>query len=110
MGICFDAALAALCVLGLALMGWWLFGLLLRPLPERGVKIILSGRGDGDGLEQMVRGFVWLRALGMLRCSIMIADITLTPVGRELALRLAARWPEVSLWPVADLPDYLSRM
>ena len=110
MGVYFDSVLAALCVAGLALIGWWLFGLLLRPLPERGVKVILSGRGDGNGLEQMIRGFVWLRALGLLRCSIIIADIALTPEGRELALRLAARWPGVSLWPVADLPDYLSRM
>lgn len=109
MGVCWDAALAALCVLGLALAGWWLFGLLLRPLPGHEAKIILPGRGDGAGLEQLVRGFMWLRTLGLLRCPVVIADIALTPEGRELALRLAARWPGVSLWPVSDLPDYLDR-
>ena len=36
--------------------------------------------------------------------------VGLTPAGRELALRLASRWPEVALWPAEDLPDYLARM
>ena len=39
----------------------------------------------------------------------MIVDVDLTPAGWELALRLAARWPEVILWPASDLGDYISR-
>ena len=61
------------------------------------------GRGEGEGLEQQVRCFIWLRSLGLLRCPVVIADVGLSPAGWELALRLTARWPEVILWPAADL-------
>ena len=107
MGTFWDAALALMCILGLALVGCWLFGLLLRPLPGREAKVILTGRGVGEDLEQQVRSFLWLRGLGLLRCPIIIADAGLTPAGWELALRLTARWPEVILWPASDLGDYI---
>ena len=109
MGTYWDAVLAVICVLGLAFAGWWLFGLLLRPLPGREAKVVLAGRGDGNGLEQMVRSFLWLRGLGLLRCPIVIADVGLNPAGWELALGLTARWPEVILWPGEELGDYISR-
>lgn len=109
MGELLDALLAAVCAMGLAFVAWWLFGLVLRPLPNWESRIILPGRGEGEQLEQQLRSLIWLRGLGLIRCPIIIADIDLTPQGWELALRLAARWPGVVLWPVSDLPDYLSR-
>lgn len=109
MGTFRDAVLALSCILGLAFVGCWLFGLLLRPLPGRGAKVVLPGRGEGEDLEQQVRSFLWLRGLGLLRCPIVIADAGLTPSGWELALRLTARWPEVILWPASDLGEYVSR-
>ena len=108
MGAFCDTALALLCMLGLAFVGWWLFGLLLRPLPGREARVVLPGRGEGEGLEQMVRSFLWLRGLGLLRCPIVIADLGLTPAGWELAMRLTARWPEVAVWPAAELGEYIS--
>ena len=109
MGTFWDILLAVICICGLAFVGWWLFGLLLRPLPGQEVKVVLAGRGDGAALEQQVRCFLWLRGLGLLRCPIVIADVGLTPSGWELALRLTARWPEVILWPASDVGDYISR-
>ena len=109
MGVFWDGLLAAACAVGLAFVAWWLFGLMLRPLPGWEGRIVLPGRGNGETLEQQVRSFLWLRGLGLVRCPVVIADIDLTGEGRELALRLAARWPGVILWPVDDLPDYLSR-
>ena len=109
MGAFWDTALALLCMLGLAFIGWWLFGLLLRPLPGREAKVVLPGRGEGENLEQLVRSFLWLRGMGLLRCPIVIADVGLTPAGWELASRITARWPEVALWPAGDLGEYISR-
>lgn len=109
MGMLWDGLLAAACAVGLAFVAWWLLGLLLRPLPGWETKIVLPGRGTGEELEQQVRSFLWLRGLGLVRCLVVIADIDLTPEGRELALRLAARWPGVIVWPVSDLADYLSQ-
>ena len=110
MGMLWDVLLAGICVCGLALVGWWLFGLLLRPLPGRSAKVVLPGRGDGEALEQQVRSFLWLRGMGLLRCPIVIADAGLTPAGWELATRLTARWPEVILWPAGELGDYIAGM
>ena len=108
MGVFWDVFWAVACICGLAFVGWWLFGLLLRPLPGRGARVVLTGRGEGEGLEQLVRSFLWLRGMGLLRCPIVIADAGLTPAGWELALRLSARWPEVALWPASDLGDYIT--
>lgn len=109
MGELWDALLAAVSVIGLAFVAWWLFGLALKPLPDWETKIILPGRGEGERLEQQLRSLIWLRGLGLIRCPIVIADIDLSPAGRELALRLAVRWPGVILWPVSDLSDYIRR-
>ena len=66
--------------------------------------------GEGEELEQLVRSFLWLRGLGLLRCPIIIADTGLSPAGWELALRLTARWPDVILWPAGGLEDCIARM
>ena len=109
MGVIWDGLLAAACAVGLAFVLWWSFGLLLRPLPGWETNIILPGRGAGEELEQQVQAQSPTGTDAILRCPVIIADIDLTPEGRQLALRLAARWPGVILWPVDDLPDYLSR-
>lgn len=95
-----DVVLTALSTLGLGFLLWWLAGRLLRPISGPAARIVIRGRGDGEELEQAVRGFIWLRSLGMLTCPVVIADGGLSPVGREIALRLAARWPDVVVWPM----------
>lgn len=108
MGYTLESITAVVCVLGLTGALWWLLGRMLRPLPRGSAFVLLRGRGDGHGLEQTVRGFVWLRGLGVLRVPILIADLGLNVRGREIALRLCARWPGVILWPVGELENYLN--
>ena len=109
MGLYSDVFVSLFCVLGLSFLGWWLFGRLLRPIPGPAPHALIPGRGDGDGLEQTVRSFLWLRSLGLLDCPIVIANVDLSPQGWDLALRLTARWPGVVLWPASELSDYISR-
>lgn len=109
MGMIWDVLLAAVCACALAFAGWWLMGLLLHPLPGRPARVVITGRGGGEELEQQLRSFLWLRGMGLLRCPIVIADAGLTPAGWELALRLTVRWPGVILWPASDLGDYITR-
>ena len=104
-----EILVTAACALGLAFLAWWLFGRLLRPIPEQRVYALISGRGDGTDLEQSVRAFVWLRSLGLLHCPIIIADVDLTARGWDAALHLAARWPDVVLWPAAHLGERVGR-
>ncbi len=103
-----DVLIAAVCATGLSACGWWLIGRLLRPIPAGGAFAVIPGHGDGGGLEQSVRAFIWLRSLGLLTCPVVIADGGLTPEGRELALRLSSRWPDVALWPAGHLEDLIS--
>lgn len=107
MGITGEVLLTMLCVLGLGLSGWWLMGRLLRPVPGSAVCAVIPCRGDGEGMEQGVRTMVWLRSLGLLNCPVVLMDAGLSPMGRETALRLALRWPDVILWPADDLKEYL---
>lgn len=108
MGLTLECLTAVVCVLGLVGFLWWLLGRILRPLPVGPAWVLLQGRGDGIGLEQTIRGFMWLRSLGVLKSPILIANVDLNREGYELALRLATRWPGVILWPAADLGDYLA--
>ena len=109
MSVYSELALTLVCIAGLALGAWWLLGRLLRPIPESGVWVVLPGRGEGGELEQQMRLVAWLRGLGMLRGPAVIADVDLTPQGRELALRLAARWPETALWPADRLDELMAQ-
>ena len=107
MGYMLESAAAVACVLGLTGALWWLLGRMLRPAPRGSAFVLLRGMGDGCGLEQTVWGFMWLRGLGLLCVPVLIADLGLDPRGREIALRLCARWPGVVLWPAGDLVNYL---
>lgn len=98
------AAVGAAALVGLL---WDLLGRVLRPGALAGAQIVLSGAGDGEKLEGTLRALIWLRSTGLLRCPIVVADCGLSPLGRETALRLALRWPDVILWPAAQLAEVL---
>ena len=102
-----DGLCTATCVIGLACLGWWLMGKLLCPVPTSGTWVVLAGKGEGDGLEQKVRAFFWLRSLGLLRCPVVITDAGLDEKGREVALRLAQRWSGVIFWPEEIWKPYI---
>ena len=42
--------------------------------------------------------------------TVVIADVDLTPQGWELALRLTLRWPDLALWPVSALEEYICQV
>lgn len=110
MSLYLETVLATMCVLGLAGVAWWLLGRLLRPIPEKTTRIFVAGRSDGAQLEQTVRGFLWLRSLGLLTCPIVIVDVDLNARGHELALELAAKWPGIMVWPLVHVPYDLEHL
>lgn len=107
MALAVDVGLTALSTLGLGFLFWWLVGRLIRPISTSAARIVIPGRGNGEELELTVRGFIWLRSLGMITCPLLIADAGMTPTGRDIAQRLAARWPEVILCPIDRLEETL---
>ena len=80
-----------------------LYSRLLTPETSRGTWAVIRGVGSGDGLEQRVRSLMWLRALGVLRCRVVLMDGGLDAEGRKLALQLARRWPELEIWSETGL-------
>lgn len=79
-----------LAAFGLVSLGWLALGALL--LPERcNTRLTVSARGSGEGLEQTVRGLLWLRRTGLWRGELVIEDCGLDEDGLILARALAGK-------------------
>ena len=77
-----------LAAFGLVSLGWLALGALL--LPGRcEARFTVSARGGGEGLEQTVKGLLWLRRAGLWRGVIVIEDRGLDEDGLALARALA---------------------
>ena len=77
-----------LAAFGLAGLGWLALGTLL--LPGRcAARFVVSAQGGGEGLEQTVKGLLWLRRTGLWRGRIVIEDCGLDEDGAALARALA---------------------
>ncbi len=82
----------AACAAGFAVL-WALKGAFLMPVRRRAdadVFTIIRASGDAEGLEQTVRGLVWLRDSGRADVCLIIADDGLTGGARRRAESLAA--------------------
>lgn len=77
-----------LVLLSIAFVAWMATGGILLPGPTS-VKIFVPGEGRGDGLEQTVRGLLWLRRMGLWRGTVSIEDRGLDREGLLLARALA---------------------
>lgn len=104
-----ELAAAILFMIGAAVLLWYLFGRLMRPMRGDWLWMVLPGDGDGEGLEETLRWLAWNRESGGVRGDTVILDRSLTPQGRELALNLARRWSWVSCCPRGSLEEWLSQ-
>ena len=79
-----------LAAFGLVSLVWLALGALL--LPGRcAVRLVIPARGGGEGLEQTVKGLLWLRNTGLWRGGIVIEDRGLDEGGAALARTLAEK-------------------
>ena len=79
-----------LAAFGLVSVSWLALGALL--LPGRcAARFVVSARGGGEGLEQTVKGLLWLRRTGLWRGEIVIEDCGLDRDGAALARALAEK-------------------
>ena len=77
-----------LAAFGLVSLSWLALGALL--LPGRcAARFVVSARDGGEGLEQTVKGLLWLRRTGLWRGEIVIEDCGLDGDGAALARALA---------------------
>lgn len=103
-----ELAMTVVLIAGASCLIWVILGLVLRPTPARDVWMVLEGRGDGESLEGQLRWLAWLRETGLLSGGVLVLDRGLTPLGRDLVLQLALRWPWVFLCPAGTLEEWLS--
>lgn len=79
---------AVFAVFGLACLVWLAYGWLLLP-GSCPVEAVVIAAGSGEGLEQTVRGLLWLRKNRLWEGTITIRDGGLDQNGLLLALALA---------------------
>lgn len=86
---------------GLVSLSWLALGALL--LPGRcAVHLTVCARDGGEGLEQTVKGLLWLRRTGLWRGELVIEDCGLDEGGAALARALAE---ENGVSFSGDVPD-----
>lgn len=87
---CLELLTALLAALGLVCLIWLAVGRLLLPVicPTR---VVVTASESGDGLEQTVKGLLWLRGSGLWRGMLVIEDGGLNREGLALAQMLAQR-------------------
>lgn len=105
-----EVLLSLLAVTGLLSLGWLLFGRILTPAGNGESVSLIPGRGEGETLEQAVRGLLWLRGMGMLTGNVVIVDCGLTSGGRAVAAALCLREPGVEVCPLSELSVYIKQL
>ena len=105
-----QVLLALLAAAGLLALGWAIFGQLVTPVGAISpVYAVVPADGDGAGLEQAVKGLLWLRGGDLARFTIVIADGGLDPAGQAAAAALLARDRGIVLCPADRLGAYIGR-
>lgn len=105
-----EVILSLLAVAGLLSLSWLLLGRILTPAGNGETVSLVPGRGDGETLEQSVRGLLWLRGGGLLAGDVVIVDCGLTPTGRAIAAALCLREPGVEICPLSQLSVYIKQI
>ena len=103
-----EVILALLASAGLLALAWVSFGRLLLPVGTWGpAYAVVPASGDGAGLEQAVKGLLWLRGGNLARFTIVIADKGLNPAGRAVAAALLADSTGLVVCPADQLGAYI---
>ena len=98
-----EAALTMLVLACISCIACILYSKLLFPQTAGETWAVIWGFDCGEGLEQRVRSLMWLRSCGLLRCAVVVADGGLNEDGRALAVRLAGRYPGLTLCSPGEL-------
>lgn len=79
---------AVFAVFGMACLVWMAYGWML--LPGRcPIRMVVTATGEGEGLEQTIKGLLWLRKNRLWTGTIAIEDGGLSQSGLMLALTMA---------------------
>ncbi len=102
-----EIVMAALAAVGVLALAWHLYGKLLVPVGPEPVFAVVPAAGDGAGLEQTVRGLLWLRGDDLIDYVVVIADCGLDEEGRRMAEVLCRGSGQVRLCAAAQVEQIL---
>ena len=107
MHIILEIMLVLLTLAGGCCIVCFLYSCILCPHAACGTVAVVRGAGNGEGLEQRVRNLMWLQSCGVLRCRPMLVDCGLDEEGRAIAVRLAERYPQLTLCGRGEMEQHL---
>jgi len=99
--------LAFFAAAGILAVVWCFLGILLLPVYGRGMITVCCVEGNGSDMEQLVRGFGWLRDGKSSGGKLLFVDCGLTEEGLQILKKLQDTYPWISYCPGAALPDYM---
>ena len=88
------------CVLaaaGVLLFLWCLLGAFVLPVETPGLTAVYRARGNAQDMEQMVRGFAWLRGTGVMDMPLQILDCGMDEEALRRAEHLARQHPYIQI-------------
>ena len=105
-----EIVFAFVLAVGLLLIVWCLFGLLLMPIFSNRMITLLFLQGEETHLERKVRGFGWFRDSGQNDGKLLLVDCGMSEEGRCCAAMLQKQylWVEYCAWE--NLGEYLCQM
>ena len=108
--ILLEVLLVFVLAVGVVLIAWCLTGLLLMPVFTHDMVTLCYARGNGDGLEQQIRAYGWLRDGERSGGRFLIVDCGLNEDGLHRTRILARGHDWVSCCSRQNLPEYLERL
>ena len=100
---------AAIIIFGVV---WSLYGSLRTPVrtgQSCGVFTLITATGDADGLEQTLKGLVWLEKNGLVSTEIFIVDCGMDADGQTQARLLAKKYGNITLTQPEEVQRWIMR-
>ncbi len=104
-----DILLVFLAAAGILLLLWCLLGLVLLPVFGRSMETLYYVKGGGEGMEQRVRAYSWLREGRITGGRLIVVDCGLNEQGMGRIHLLRERYPWVEYCPAAEIKDYIDQ-
>jgi len=101
------AAAAAAVIFGIF---WTVYGSLRTPVRcgrGTGVSTVVTARGSAEGLEQTLKGLVWLEENGIVVARILIVDCGMNEEGLALARLLTKRHANIVICQAEEVKQWI---
>lgn len=105
-----DLLLIFLAAAGVLLLLWCLLGLVLLPVFGRSMVTLYYVKGNGEGVEQRVKAYGWLREGRIAGGRLIVVDCGLTEQGIGRVHLLQERYPWLETCQAAAVKDYIDQM